>query len=120
NTILGGSFTSRLNNNLRETKGYTYGAGSFFDMRQAEGPFVARAEIVAAKSDSALIEFFKELRGIRETVPQDELDKAKRYLQLGLPAQFETTQDIAQRLVPVALYDLPLNYFNSYAKNIGA
>ncbi len=120
NTILGGSFTSRLNNNLRETKGYTYGAGSFFDMRQAEGPFMARAEIVAAKSDSALVEFFKELRGIRETVPQDELDKAKRYLQLGLPAQFETTQDIAQRLVPVALYELPLNYFNSYAQNIGA
>ena len=120
NTILGGSFTSRLNNNLRETKGYTYGAGSSFDMRQVEGPFVARAEIVAAKSDSALIEFFKELRDIREQVPEDELTKAKRYLQLGLPAQFETTQDIAFRLVPVALYDLPLNYFNSYAQNIAA
>jgi predicted Zn-dependent peptidase len=120
NTILGGSFTSRLNNNLRETRGYTYGAGSSFDMRQTEGPFLARAEIVAAKSDSALIEFFKELRNIRETVPADELNKAKRYLQLGLPADFETTQDIALRLVPVALYDLPLDYFNNLAQNIGA
>ena len=120
NTILGGSFTSRLNNNLRETKGYTYGAGSFFDMRQVEGPFTARAEIVAAKSDSALIEFFKELRTIREPVPQQDLDKAKRYLQLGLPAQFETTRDIAFRIAPIAVYDLPLDYFNSYAQKISA
>jgi zinc protease len=119
NTILGGAFTSRLNNNLRETKGYTYGAGSSFDMRQAEGPFTARAEIVAEKSDSALIEFFKELRNIRAAVPAQELDKAKRYLQLGLPAQFETTSDIALRLAPVALYDLPLDYFNSYVQKIG-
>ena len=120
NTILGGSFTSRLNNNLRETKGYTYGAGSSFDMRQAEGPFMARAEIVAEKSDSALIEFMKELRNIREAVPAAELEKAKRYLQLGLPAQFETTGDIAFRLAPLAMYDLPLDYFNSYAQQIGA
>ena len=120
NTILGGSFTSRLNNNLRETRGYTYGARSGFDMRQGQGPFTASAEIVAAKSDSALIEFMKELRNIREAVPAQELDKAKRYLQLGLPAQFETTSDIAFRLAPLAIYDLPLNYFNSYAQQIGA
>jgi zinc protease len=120
NTILGGSFTSRLNNNLRETKGYTYGAGSSFDMRQAEGPFTARAEIVAEKSDSALIEFMKELRSIREEVPATELEKAKRYLQLGLPAEFETTSDIAFRLAPLAIYDLPLDYFNTYAQQIDA
>lgn len=120
NTILGGAFTSRLNNNLRETKGYTYGAGSSFDMRQAEGPFTARAEIVREKSDSALIEFMKELRNIRETVPGEELNKAKRYLQLGLPAQFETTSDIAFRLAPLAVYDLPLDYFNNYAQQISA
>lgn len=120
NTILGGSFTSRLNQNLRETKGYTYGAGSGFALRQVAGPFTASAEIVAAKSDSALVEFFKELRSIREAVPQHEVDKAKQYLQLQLPAQFETTADIAQGLVPVARYNLPLDYFNNYAQNIGA
>ena len=120
NTILGGSFTSRLNQNLRETKGYTYGAGSGFAMRQEAGPFTARAEIVAAKSDSALIEFMKELRAIRDTVPGTELEKAKRYLQLQLPSQFETTSDIAQGLVPVALYSLPLDYFNSYAQRISS
>lgn len=118
NTILGGSFTSRLNQNLRETHGYTYGARSRFDMRQSAGPFTASAEVVAAKTDSGLIEFMNELNAIRDTVPSPELRKAKRYLQLGMPSDFETTQQIAQQLVPVALYGLPLNYYNNYVTNI--
>jgi zinc protease len=118
NTILGGSFTSRLNQNLRETRGYTYGAGSRFDMRRAAGPFLASAEIVTAKSDSALLEFMKELNGIRQLVPPAELSRAKRYLQLQLPGNFETTQQIAAALVPVALYGLPLDYYNNYVQNI--
>lgn len=118
NTILGGSFTSRLNQNLRENRGYTYGAGSRFDMRRQAGPFLASAEIVTAKSDSALIEFMKELNGIRQTVPPAELSRAKRYLQLQLPGNFETTQEIAAALVPVALYGLPLDYYNNYVQNI--
>jgi len=118
NTILGGSFTSRLNQNLRETRGYTYGAGSRFDMRRAAGPFLASAEIVTAKSDSALLEFMKELNGIRQLVPAAELSRAKRYLQLQLPGNFETTQQIAAALVPVALYGLPLDYYNNYVQNI--
>lgn len=120
NTILGGSFSSRLNQNLRETRGYTYGAGSRFDMRRAAGPFMASAEIVAAKTDSALLEFMKELNGIRQSVPADELSRAKRYLQLQLPGNFETTQQIAGELVPVALYGLPFDYFNNYVQNIEA
>jgi zinc protease len=118
NTILGGSFSSRLNQNLRETRGYTYGAGSRFDMRRAAGPFTASAEIVAAKTDSALLEFMKELNGIRQAVPADELTRAKRYLQLQLPGNFETTQQIGAALVPVALYNLPLDYYNNYVQNI--
>jgi predicted Zn-dependent peptidase len=118
NTILGGSFSSRLNQNLRETRGYTYGAGSRFDMRRAAGPFTASAEIVAAKTDSALLEFMKELNGIRQAVPAVELSRAKRYLQLQLPSNFETTQQIANALVPVALYGLPLDYYNNYVQNI--
>jgi zinc protease len=118
NTILGGSFSSRLNQNLRETRGYTYGAGSRFDMRRAAGPFLASAEIVTAKSDSALLEFMKELNGIRQVVPPAELSRAKRYLQLQLPGNFETTQQIAAALVPVALYGLPLDYYNNYVQNI--
>ncbi|MDP9205479.1 MAG: insulinase family protein [Gemmatimonadota bacterium] len=118
NTILGGSFTSRLNQNLRENRGYTYGAGSRFEMRRAAGPFLASAEIVTAKSDSALLEFMKELNGIRQSVPPSELSRAKRYLQLQVPGNFETTQQIAAALVPVALYSLPLDYFNNYVQNI--
>ena len=120
NTILGGSFTSRLMQNLRETRGYTYGASSRFDMRRSAGPFLASAEIVAAKTDSALLEFMKELNAIRESVPASELSRAKRFLQLQLPGNFETTQDIAFQLVPVALYGLPLDYYNNYVQNIEA
>jgi predicted Zn-dependent peptidase len=118
NTILGGSFTSRLNQNLRETHGYTYGAGSSFSMRREAGPFTAHAEVVAGKTDSALVEFMKELKAIRDTIPHAELDKAKRYLQLQLPGSFESTTDIAQQLVPVVIYDLPLDYYDSYVQQI--
>ena len=120
NTILGGAFTSRLNNNLRETKGYTYGAGSGFGLRRNPGPFVASAEIVSAKTDSALIEFMKELRAIRDTVPADELAKAKRYLQLGLPEDFETTGSIAGQMLPLITYGIPLDFYSSAVQNYGA
>ena len=120
NTILGGSFSSRLMQNLRETRGYTYSASSGFDMRRAAGPFLASAEIVAAKSDSALLEFMKELNAIRQSVPASELSRAKRYLQLQQPGNFETTQDIAFQMLPVALYGLPLDYYNNYVQNIEA
>src|SRR5256714_5703176 len=120
NTILGGSFSSRLNQNLREARGYTYGAGSRFDMRRAAGPFTASAEIVSAKSDSALLEFMKELNGIRQLVPVDELSRAKKYLQLQLPGNFETTQQIAAARDPVSLYGLPLDYYNNYVQSVEA
>ncbi|HEX6057389.1 MAG TPA: pitrilysin family protein [Gemmatimonadaceae bacterium] len=120
NTILGGSFTSRLNQTLREEKGYTYGAGSSFALRREPGPFTARAEIVSAKTDSALLEFMRELRGVLDTVPQDELSKAKRYLQLQLPGDFETTRDIAAQLAPLVLHGLPLDYYDGYVQRIDA
>lgn len=120
NTALGGSFTSRLNQELREVKGYTYGAFSGFEMRRAAGPFTAQAEVVSAKSDSALIDFMSELRQIRDTIPTTELTKTKRYIELELPSAFETTGDIANRLTAVALYGLPLDYFNHYVANIEA
>ena len=120
NTILGGSYTSRLNNNLRETHGYTYGAGSGFGLRRSAGPFIASAEVVTAKTDSALVEFLKELRAIRDTVPSDELAKAKRYLQLGLPGNLETTQGIASEFLPLIAYGVPLDFFASAVQRYGA
>jgi predicted Zn-dependent peptidase len=120
NTILGGSFTSRLNQNLRETHGYTYGAGSGFSMRRSAGPFTASAEVVSAKTDSAFTEFMKELRAIRDTVPSGELAKAKRYLQLGLPQDFETTGSIAYQMLPLITYGIPLDFYDTAVQKIGA
>jgi len=119
NTILGGSFTSRLNQNLRETHGYTYGAFSQFTAGRLAGPFVASASVVTAKTDSSLIEFLKELRRIRdEAVPDAELAKAKAYITLGLPADFETTAAAAARFRELLVYGLPLDYFAHYAERI--
>jgi predicted Zn-dependent peptidase len=95
NTILGGSFTSRLNQNLREEHGYAYGAGSSFDMRTGAGPFYAAAGVQTDKTSEALTEFFKELEAIRKPIPAEELEKAKNYLALLLPRNFETTQSLA-------------------------
>lgn len=120
NTILGGSFASRLNQNLREKHGYTYGASSGFGLRRNAGPFVAGAEVVSAKTDSALVEFTRELRAIRDTVPSDELANAKRYLQLGLPADFETNGSIANQMLPLITYGIPLDFYASAVQNIGA
>jgi zinc protease len=121
NTILGGSFTSRLNQNLRETHGYTYGANSQFAMRRMAGPFVAASSVVTAKTDSSLIEFLKELRRIRDdAVPQAELDKAKAYITLGLPSEFETTAGAAAQFRELLLYGLPLDYYARYIRQINA
>ena len=85
NTVLGGAFSSRLNLNLREKHGYTYGASSLFDMRIAAGPFVAAAGIQTDKTADALKEFFNELTAIGQPVPADELSRAKHYVSLRFP-----------------------------------
>lgn len=120
NTLLGGSFGSRLMQNLREKHGYTYGANSGFSYRRSAGPFTASAEVVTAKTDSAVVEFVKELKAIRDTVPSDELTRAKRFLQLGLPQGFETTRGIANQLLPLVTYDIPLDFYNTAVQRIGA
>ncbi len=119
NTILGGSFTSRLNQNLRETRGYTYGAGSSFAMRRLAGPFTASASVVTAKTDSSLIEFLKELRGIRDSLaPAEEVAKARAYIALGLPENFETTRGAAGQFLELITNDLPLDYWSTYIARI--
>ena len=120
NTILGGSFTSRLNTNLRETHGYAYGAGSNFDMRLNAGPFVASANVQTDKTSESLTEFFKELGNIGKPISAEELDKAKNYLALGYPADFETTQDMASKLSELVIYNLPESTFNEYVAKVQA
>jgi predicted Zn-dependent peptidase len=118
NTVLGGAFSSRLNLNLREKHGYTYGAQSQFDMRLGAGPFVAAAGIQTDKTADALKEFFVELNGIRQPVPADELARAKHYVSLRYPLGFETTGDIASRLEQAIIYHLPADYFSTYVQKI--
>ncbi len=120
NTVLGGAFSSRLNLNLREKHGYTYGAQSQFDMRLGAGPFVAAAGIQTDKTADALKEFFNELNGILQPVPADELTRAKHYVSLRYPLGFETTGDIAARLEQALVYHLPDDYFSTYVQKIEA
>ncbi|HJZ73222.1 MAG TPA: pitrilysin family protein [Vicinamibacterales bacterium] len=120
NTVLGGSFTSRLNNNLREVHGYAYGAGSAFDMRLGPGPFAASAGVQTDKTAEALKEFFNELNGILKPVPAEELARAKNYVSLRYPSAFETTGDVARRLEDALVYHLPDDYFSKYVQSIQA
>jgi len=120
NTILGEAFTSRLNTNLREVHGYAYGASSRFDMRLSAGAFYAAAGVQTDKTSEALKEFFNELTRIHEPVPSGELDKAKNYLALQLPRNFETTRGTANALAQAYLYDLPADYYVTYADRVRA
>jgi len=120
NTILGGQFMSRVNLNLRENKGYTYGARTSFDYRRGAGPFSASAGVQTAVTKESVAEFLRELRGIRGDIPvtENELETAKQSLTLGYPRTFETPAQIAARLADVALYGLPDDYFNNYVASI--
>ena len=120
NTVLGGSFSSRLNMNLREKHGYSYGASSQFDMRMSAGPFVSASGVQTDKTGEALKEFFNELTAIREPVPADELTRAKNYVALRYPGGFETTGDISRRLEDALVYHLPDDYFSTYVQKIQA
>lgn len=118
NTILGGSFASRLNQNLREEHGYTYGARSFFSFRHVPGAFGASADVQTDVTKEALIEFFKELNGIFEDVTEAEMTRAKNYVALRFPARFQTVGSIAGQLADLEVYDLPDEYYDTYVGNI--
>ena len=120
NTVLGGSFTSRLNQNLREKNGYAYGASSGFDMRLSAGPFLAAAGVQTDKTADALKEFFNELNGILTPVPPDELAKARNYVALGFPGEFETTSDMARKLEELVIYNLPDTTFSDFVPSVTA
>jgi predicted Zn-dependent peptidase len=121
NTILGGSFSSRLNSNLRETKGYTYGARSQFSYRPMPGPFTAGASVRTDVTDSSLVEFFREIRAIRDApVSPTELERAKAYLALGLAGDFETTSQMAGKVAELLTFGLPLIYYNNYVQRVMA
>jgi zinc protease len=119
NTLLGGSFSSRLNYNLRETKGYTYGARSRFEYRPLPGPFLAGAAVRTDVTDSSLVEFFREFKRIRDSaVTEDELRRAKAFIALQLPGQLETASQLAGQLSGLLVFGLPLEYYRTYIPRI--
>lgn len=120
NTVLGGAFTSRLNQNLREEHQYAYGAGSSFDMRRSAGPFYATAGVQTDKTAEALTEFFKELDAIRQPIPAGELEKAKNYVALQLPRSFETSQSLAASLAQMFVFNLPGDYYRTFTARVRA
>ncbi|MFB3906003.1 MAG: M16 family metallopeptidase [Acidobacteriota bacterium] len=118
NSILGGSFSSRLNSNLREKHGYTYGAGSSFGFRLWPGPFMVRTAVQTEVTDKAVAEIMKELEAIRQPIPADELDRGKNYVALHFPARFQSVEEIADQLQELVVYGLPDSYFNDYVGKI--
>jgi len=120
NTMLGGMFQSRLNANIREEKGYSYGVNSSFAFGKGPGAFRTGGDIVSAKSDAALVEFMKELRGIGGSRPitDEELATAKDSLIQRLPGTFASVQSINSAIVTLWTQGLPDNYYQQYATRI--
>lgn len=122
NTILGGLFQSRLNHDIREEKGYSYGVGSSFAFGRGPGAFRAGGGIVTAKSDSALMLFMQHLRGVQGSEPftDDEMKQGKDALVQSLPEQFASVNGVRSAISGIYLRDLPENYFQTYAAKVGA
>ena len=118
NTILGGPFTSRINLNLRENKGYTYGASSSFGYLQESGFFIVSTSVGIENTANAIKEILDELTKIREGITDTELEFAKSFLVRQFPASFETYRQISSNLTTMVIHSLPDNYFNTYLENL--
>jgi predicted Zn-dependent peptidase len=120
NTILGGQFVSRINMNLREDKGYTYGARTSFDFRRAAGPFVLNASVQSEVTVDAIVEALEELQAIRgpRPVTEAELRAGRAAITRGFPRNFETADQISRGAAQLALYDLPDDYFSTFVSKV--
>ena len=120
NLILGGGFY-RLDLNLREGRGWTYGARSSFDSRKTPGPFSAGGEFVAPRSADSVAEIIKEINTIRDSdVTDAELARAKDQIIKSFPARFATRGAVVNQLAEIAVYGLPDNYLAEYTRKIAA
>ncbi len=119
NAVLGGLFGSRINLNLREAHGYTYGASSFYDWRRGPGPFVVSTAVQSEVTMPALREILTEIERIRSAkIAEDELSLARDYLDGVFPIRYETTAAIASALATLVIYGLPADYYDTYRNNI--
>lgn len=122
NTILGGQFVSRLNLNLREGKGYTYGVRTAFDLRRGVGPFVMQTSVGTDVTAAAVVEALGELRDIAGSRPPtaDEVSLACASVTRGYPRGFETAAHVARSVAQLALYGLPDSYFDDFIPRVTA
>ena len=121
NQVLGAGASSRIFMNLREEKGYTYGAYTRFEMKKLTGEFEATAEVRTPVTGDSLKEFFYELDRIRdEDVPEQELADAKAYLTGVFPIRAETQEGLTSLIVGQQLYGLPSDYLQTYRDNVNA
>lgn len=118
NTILGGQFSSRLNSNIREDKGFTYGISSGFYYNKISGQFEITTSVQAENTAAALTEINNELKGIKEKILEEEIAFAKSYLIKRFPAQFETYAQVSRQLSTLIHFNLPDDYFNNYITSI--
>ena len=119
NAILGGLFNSRINLNLREAHGYTYGAFSVFDWRRNAGPFLVQTAVKSDITDAASREVFAEIDRIRAgLVGEDELSLATSYLDGVFPIRFETTSAIAAALSVLVVHGLSDDYYDRYRERV--
>jgi zinc protease len=115
NMLFGGYFNSRINLNLREKHGFTYGARSYFDARMMPGPFVVSTEVSTGVTARAVEEILSEMRRITvEPISAEELEMVKNYVIGSFPLQIETPQQVAARVAAIILYGLPRNYYDTY------
>jgi predicted Zn-dependent peptidase len=114
--VLGGQFVSRINLNLRENKGFTYGARTSFDFRRMPGPFTLTVSVQTAATGQAIEESIAEIAAIRgaRTVTPGELALGLAALTRGYARNFETAEHVARALTQIALYDLPDDYFTEF------
>jgi zinc protease len=121
NAVLGGLFSSRINLNLREAHGYTYGAFSGFDWRRHAGPFTVETAVKTTVTDAAAREILNEIDRMRgEEIRPDELSLATSYLDGIFPIRYETTDAIAAALGNLVIYGLPGDYFDQYRERVRA
>jgi predicted Zn-dependent peptidase len=120
NMILGGQFVSRLNMNLREDKGYTYGARTSFEFRRGPGPFVFQTSVQSAVTADAVREVLSELHAIRSDRPVtvEELVLGRAALTRGYPRNFETAEQLGRGAAQLALYGLPDDYFTTFVPKV--
>jgi zinc protease len=119
NAVLGGLFSSRINLNLREEHGYTYGAFSSFDWRRQAGPFVVSTAVQSDVTAAAAAEVIKEIDRIRASeVTDTELSLATSYLAGVFPIRYETSDAIAGALATVVRFGLPDDYFDTYRERM--